>query len=343
MTLTYFESLDSNTIGKPLWLTIDSAVEQTETPMIAPAQPEGTGIYKLNATLHTLDKKGKSVSFTLSPAANASVIHQASSSSSTLDDISLDLCSVKNMCLFIQERLQTCATSLQCIGILQNKSVFKHFIYPSQATQHSVNRGTSLDEALMAAKTSQYRIPIIDKLRLAKLLALAVLQFHSTPWLREKWRSRDVYFYSSEDLSPNSLQAPYLSARFSKDSGVAKRQCEQASSESSLSLAPNVTLFSLGVVLLELGFEAPIHALQRPEDLKDGVANEYSDYWTARRLSKTVSSTLNSTYGKLVNKCLYCDFGLGGSYELENVDLQKAFFRDVVCGLDRCLQAVLIC
>ncbi|KAI9881509.1 MAG: hypothetical protein M1830_000072 [Pleopsidium flavum] len=346
MAFTFAETQDSHTTKDPLWLTIESAFEQTEEPTNRPVQPEGTAAYTLTAALQSLDIKAKkSVSFVLPPAPNASATHQASSSFAALDNTSLDLCSREDVCLYIHERLRIPAMSSPCIGFLQKTRTFKHFVYPPQASHCCVERVISLNDALMAAKTSQYGIPIPDKLRLARLLSLAVLQFHSTPWLQEGWRSRDVYFFNSEDLSDSCLQAPYLSAPFSKDPGAAIRQVSrnQVSSQSPLSLGPNSILFGLGVVLLELGFEAPIQDLQQPEERTEGLASEFTNYRTARRLSKAVSSKVSSRYGKLVNKCLYCDFGLGGSYELEDTELQSAFFQDVVCELDKCLNAALIC
>jgi len=46
------------------------------------------------------------------------------------------------------------------------------------------------------------------------------------------------------------------------------------------------------------------------------------DFFTATRLSKLVSKGLNTRYGKLVQRCLACNFGVGT--ELEVPELQSA-------------------
>ena len=154
-----------------------------------------------------------------------------------------------------------------------------------------------------------------------------------------------VYFPKTEDLSQGSLEAPYLSSSFSNSPAVAQAPAleAQTSKQRPISLAPNSILFGLGVTLLELAFGSPIRDLQHDKDRKDGQANEYTDYFAARRLGTVVSTVLGRRYGKLVNKCLYCDFGLGGSYEMTSTDLQSAFFHDVVCELDKCFTAALVC
>ncbi|KAH7351164.1 hypothetical protein BKA65DRAFT_499904 [Rhexocercosporidium sp. MPI-PUGE-AT-0058] len=96
----------------------------------------------------------------------------------------------------------------------------------------------------------------------------------------------------------------------------------------------NPYLFSLGVVLIELAFQAPLRSLYKTQDLINGQANELSDYFVASRLSKTISSSLGPMYGKVVRKCLGCDFGQGTS-DLCDEKLQAAVCQDVVCELER--------
>lgn len=128
MAFTFPETRDSNTTRKPLRLTIESAFEQTEDSADPPVRPERTAIHTLTAALHTLDKNGKKVSFALPHATNASVTHQPSSSSAALENMPLDLCSVEDMCLYVQEHLQISTTSSACIGFLQKTRTFKHFV-----------------------------------------------------------------------------------------------------------------------------------------------------------------------------------------------------------------------
>jgi hypothetical protein len=194
----------------------------------------------------------------------------------------------------------------------------------------------SLCDTIQAAQTSG-SIWIREKLRLAQLLALAVLPFHSTPWLDERWQSQNILFFDSKNATPNesSSGSPYLAARFAKSPKPAPSELSDSKTPVSKSFltAPNGILFRLGIIILELGLEAPFADLQEPQEQKQGFPAEYS---TASRLalSSAVTNKMGSRYAKLVNRCLFCDFGLGGSYELQNM-----FFQYVVMERYSCLEA----
>ena len=346
MALTYIGGTQATTAtsDKPLWLTVESLVEQSNSAtMVSNAS---LPIRTLSATLQNTVAQGESVSFALS---NTPLPDQSSNASCP----PLDLCSIKkDLCLYFQERLQKPIrpSPSPCIGFLQKTQTFKHFIYPCNIPHQNTLSGAdviSLNDALMLATSSPLGIPLADKFRIAKLLALAALQFHATPWLQDSWRSRDVLFFGIRDLSSDTLHAPYLNARFVKAStaAIASQQiCSgvQTAPLISRSLAPNRILYSLGIMLIELGFDAPLQDLQLPEDLMNGLVDQYTEFWTAKRLGLAVSNRLGTRYGRVVQKCLNCDFGIGGDYELESKVLQCAVFQDVVRELDRCLQSVRI-
>jgi hypothetical protein len=131
-----------------------------------------------------------------------------------------------------------------------------------------------------------------------------------------------------------SLNSPYLSVRLSADASKTGQITKSGSSD--LKIAPNPTLYSLGVVLIELGYDAPLEAMRREDDLRGEANSQLTDYLTATRLGKGVSKRLNTRYGRLVKKCLTCDFGAGT--ELESPELQSAVVVNVVNELDQCLK-----
>src|SRR5262249_33128055 len=101
-------------------------------------------------------------------------------------------------------------------------------------------------------------------------------------------------------------------------------------------LAPfvrNSTLFSLGIMLLELAFEEPLQAMRKASDSKPGLPAATVDLYTALRQSKEVATCLGNKYSQIVEKCLYCDFGQGS--DLSNPGLQNAIHREVVSEFDR--------
>jgi len=156
---------------------------------------------------------------------------------------------------------------------------------------------------------------------------MTVLQYHAPPWLPNNWRSNDVLFFAvGKLLAKDSLRTPYLEASLAET-----RTALSNASQGSLCCAPNRTLFGLGVMLLELGFDAPLSSLQQAPDLKDGQGTAYSEFLAASRLKKIVGT-------RLVTKCLQRDFGLGSS-ELDSPEAQNAFSHDVVCELNLCPKA----
>ena len=175
----------------------------------------------------------------------------------------------------------------------------------------------------------------LERVRLAHSLATAVLEFHSTPWLPETWRSRNVHFYGINDPSiekPGLLNTPLLNATFSQshqqqvDNGPRPQEtCENAL----LSPIRNNILFGLGVMMLELGFETTMKTLRRSQDLKAGQEHTFTDYLTARRCKKSIATPLGARYGRITQKCLDCEFGVG-EYDFGEPALQAAFFKDVV-------------
>jgi hypothetical protein len=86
----------------------------------------------------------------------------------------------------------------------------------------------------------------------------------------------------------------------------------------------------------------PFADLQEAQEQKGNQSRELAEFSTAKHLafSSAVSRKMGSRYARLVNRCLFCDFGLGGGYELDVIDLQDMFFQHVVLELDACFKLV---
>jgi hypothetical protein len=322
-----------------LQLSIESAADEPEDAGSGSLSTEVNPLTTLTALLNevALGPLSTSVAFVL-PSASMRNDDSAGSSSATTrrPQKMVDLCSVQNLCLYFRRQLQASTlspSSPTCLGFLQKTEAFMHYVYPVPRSAPG-HRRNSLHDVLLLVKSCQECIPVEDKLMLAKVLAMTVLQFHATPWLRTNWRSNDVLFYAFKDtLAEDSLRTPYMETSLTET-----RTALSNATQGSLCFAPNRTLFSLGVMLLELGFDAPLSSLQQASDLEDGHETPYSEFFAASRLKRIVGTRLGARYERLVTKCLQCDFGLGSS-ELDRPDVQNAFFRDVVCELNLCLEA----
>jgi hypothetical protein len=215
---------------------------------------------------------------------------------------------------------------------------FEHFVYKCPCPPGFTNKTLSLKQILHDDADRRRREAWTSKFKLARLLALGVLRFQSTPWVRETLNSGDIHFLVNELRAGSqeySLENPFIRIQLSRTTNnqrlTEKNQAYQ--------LYRNELLFNLGVILLELGYDAPLQYLSSPEDIKGGDtdASWYTDFFTARRLGKCAARELDARYGRLAKKCLECDFGVGD--DLNSLELQSAILKDVVNELDKCIQS----
>lgn len=237
------------------------------------------------------------------------------------------LTGVDNLCRYFHTILDQ--PLLDTAVFSESTRTFQHFVYTCQCPQDCINRTKSLHSILKERADSRRREAWDAKFKLAQLLTLGVLRFRSTPWLEETLKSSDIHFLENKVKGVNrplSSQAPCLRARLAQ---------RRTNAQKGLSLSRNETLFNLGVILLELGYNAPLQYLRQEEDIQEEVGSLYTDFFTARRLGLSAVRELDVTYGRLVKKCLDCDFGVGD--DLESVELQNAIVVGIVNELDRCI------
>lgn len=184
---------------------------------------------------------------------------------------------------------------------------------------------------MILGETTNNLFSIVDKLKMAKALVLAVLKFHATPWLGEAWRLQDLaFFHYCEDLT-RSLQTLHVGAEFDQRSkrhatGLVMEDIQMTSGHNTLSQVSeddrllcgidNMALHCLGVALLQI---------DRLKSL------EPADVLSVRKMART-SSSLGPKYKEITEKCLRCDFGYGT--DLNNTKLQEAVHGSLVGVLE---------
>lgn len=210
-----------------------------------------------------------------------------------------------------------------CAGSFQKSELDEHLLYADSDRTIKRDGLKSLEDALNAAKSNPEGIPCPQKLTLAKLLALAVLRCHSTPWLNSEWGSRDIVFYGITNFSEDSLNGPFLKSMVSSTAGSTNQTLITPNVASPKMVASrrspirNQTLYNLGVMLVELAYNRPLHDLQKPEDNQGGP---HTSYWTATRMGDKVGRKLGPMYADAVNICLYG--GFGPSSDLKDAQVQ---------------------
>ena len=318
----------------PLWLTVETFADSATHDATTDQEAFKTSAQALVAALGETSL-GKASSRTIDMPQQPS----------TLAGSHLDLSSINDLCLHLRRQQKPLPAKIPdaeatgpCVGFLQKPNTTKHLVF--QGADSVRNRcSMSLQEALSKAKALRYGgISQVERIHLAKILSTAVLQYHSTPWLENEWQSSDVLFFGVEDLNKDSLTAPYLSAcPINAVRSTEQRLRRPNHTASTL----NPIIYNLGVMLIEVAFERPLKDMQEPGDYRLADSESQAFQRTALRLAEVVHRKINVKYADTVKRCLRCHFGPDVlQMELENVELQRAFYKDVICQLERCYQAV---
>ncbi|KAJ5964877.1 uncharacterized protein N7479_004753 [Penicillium vulpinum] len=259
---------------------------------------------------------------------------------------------IRNLCQHIEKTAHSSKAcgSGECIGYLETPRLFKHIFYSSEQRTFGNSTGTerrltqkvvNLEYLLRVTNREPALVDTGSKFKIAHKMATAVLQYHSTPWLREDWRLKDLaYFGNLQELSDESLRTLHLTFRFNQSDQDPESTCTRwgsiMSSDSTYSSLEsiyyryginNAVLFSLGVALLELAYHQPL-------ELMCGT----QDYIAVARKKARSGYPLGRKYQKIVQQCLQCDFGMGS--DLTKTELQTAIYGNVICSLEEMMSSL---
>ena len=158
-------------------------------------------------------------------------------------------------------------------------------------------RAVSLAELL-----SRPEPPRKERLKLGVRLASSVLQFHRTEWLKERWGKQDIYLIQGDSSQSRSLslETPVVSQDFSSESSVSEGSIE------SHIVHCNPSLFSLGIVLVELWFWRSVESFQADIPQSSGpVANsDTTRFNIACMLIDKVYGDAGVNYGDIFRRCI---------------------------------------
>ncbi|KAI9155559.1 hypothetical protein HJFPF1_08143 [Paramyrothecium foliicola] len=264
-----------------------------------------------------------------------------------------DLMLTPDFCGHIHSQYQLCKSKHYFLGYLGGKAMQRFYIPPPERRVCNEPKTLAAIIAWIGTTSMHRALPLPVALQIAGSLAASVLQFHSTPWLPETWKSEDVCFFSAGSLSiENEIQLshPYFQVQFHKSSSNNASQHSEASDKTLadgkqgiLVGVRNELLFRLGIVLLEVGFSRSWDSL-RKEILASNTlhASRRTDYHIAQKLCVILQNQLGPRYSRIIRKCISCDFGLNEPQDdLEaSEELQAVFLIDVIVELQRLKERV---
>ena len=124
-----------------------------------------------------------------------------------------------DFCDFLRRHFRQPLRSDACV-VLEDTVDCIQRVYPSQLTASSdLGRATSLGQLIRCAKSRGpvASIKLHERVCLAKTLAVAVLQYHQTPWLRLSCRSEDILFFfqagNARTQNGLNLSTPFFNAK----------------------------------------------------------------------------------------------------------------------------------
>ena len=244
------------------------------------------------------------------------------------------LSQIQSLCNDIA-KLQT--LDQECLGYLEDEKKRRHAIYllglpiicSDQWTTFSLNDVLCQNPRLGTALTQN------DKLRLAVDLASSALQLYKTPWLNEKWGKDDVFFIQ-RPWAKSLYDYPFVSQNFSPcHTAISSTSCS-ATKPKPCRVIRNETLFTLGVLLIELWYGKSIEELQIPAD-RDCEGTPGVAWCAADRLVDEIEFQAGKRYSEAVRRCVRCDFDRR-DISLDSESFQQAVYNGVVALLERNLE-----
>lgn len=191
----------------------------------------------------------------------------------------------------------------------------------------------------------------LDRLELGVKIASAMMQLHATEWLSETWGTKDIFFLHkpkrgrtttgeiAQIIEPE-LGMPFVRRMLGSSPELYPLQHTEHTPEKPALMEFDKSLFSLGIVLMELWFEKPLKDLRIDQNQP---SSENADYETAQQRIGYLFGEAGQNYGLAVSHCIN---GLKGRAVkgkpiksfLDNDDFKNDVHENVVGLLQRNLE-----
>jgi hypothetical protein len=167
------------------------------------------------------------------------------------------------------------------------------------------------------------------------------LQFYESPWLQDMWGGEDVHFflYGIDKHNRPLISDPCLSRSFRRrpDNSMTKAANQDSENRFLNGQIVNKTLFALGIVLMELCLNKSFDQLYEASDVQEKDHLSVIDaYQVAIDNVDEVFEEGGDEYGRVVQRCLRCEFGIQDSMKRLDFDKFRALvYEGVVAPLEQ--------
>ena len=247
--------------------------------------------------------------FQLSPSPNAPAPATLSSPSSYEEQ---HVPRIVNLCDAIGQAQE----ENRCLGFLLDQKERRYTLLPVKqpAVHPSKLEMVTLEDLLQdsrAANDGGVRLTHVlskrDRIYIATLLSISLLQLHSTPWLVGTWTKKNIFFTRVKGIPSAPIDTSRLYVSRPVELDAAKLRANRAEDTAANAIR---YLFALGVMLLELCFgntleDNPVRHLYMGND---GKPNDFTDFATANHWQESVLGEIGPDYAEAVRKCILCAF-----------------------------------
>ncbi|KLU82101.1 hypothetical protein MAPG_01178 [Magnaporthiopsis poae ATCC 64411] len=169
---------------------------------------------------------------------------------------------------------------------------------------------------------------LVERRRLALVLAHSIIQLHESPWLSDQWSKENICFFST--AAGFDLGRPYMSTALDRfPSGSEPPNLDR--------FHRNPGILRLGVLLIEIHRWSGLETYWEPvTDLVDGKPTPNTDLQVARRVLRSQAlADCFETYRGAIEACLQVPWAHSGSrVSLEDRETQEGIYGHVIEPLE---------
>ncbi len=243
---------------------------------------------------------------------------------------------------------------LDCVGVIPPTADEAHegfgFVY-SFPTSWSDNSNENPRTLLKMLHLKGSAIMLDDKFRIAACLASSIFELHSAGWLHKYIQSSNVLLFSDKRDRSDAIGDPYLvGMRHSRPDGTvwisdtrlfdskgdsddpARDYIHPQYTPGSTRFDKRFDFYSVGVVLLEIGFWEPLSSFRAQH-----MSETHSSFsrLLIERYTPKLGPKMGSSYRDVVRACLEGEFGIADEEPNATDDL-AGFYWNVVTRLADC-------
>lgn len=259
----------------------------------------------------------------------------ASSSSVSEDELPTQ---IDNLCFTMRNTSVGLTCAEKCLGYLDYENDYRFKLYLSDQNRTEQDESSKSLALLLSERNRDNGLSIVadehlsltrgERLGLSLIVASSVLQLHDTPWLRSQWSKEDIFVNMTRKRG--IFERAFISKIFPPAESNFK-------SEYHSHLLRNVTLFALGILLIEICLGRTLESLRTNEDpvTENGDSDILTRMSIARRVLQLgrISDEAGTKYEEVVYRCIWCEFGVCDT-NLNNDSFRRAVYDQVVAPLE---------